>query len=124
MEQAAELAKNSDSILLVGLVVLALIVVALIPVMKTLSNIAKDRRKEDFEREGRLIQVVEKNTEVNAALKTLIEKDQKFCADCRQEQRALFRTMFDNQEIANIKLAEIQVTLKDDKEDKEDTINV
>lgn len=117
MDQAAELAKNSDSTLLIGLVVLALIVIALIPVYKTLSNAARDRRKEDFEREGRFIEVIRQNTEVNSALKTLIERDQKICSDCRQEQRVMFRKVFDNQEIANVKLAEIQVTLKEEKEE-------
>lgn len=111
MEQAIKLAKNSDSIILILIVVLAIVTIAMIPVIKALSKMGLDRRKYDAEREDRIIKVVEKNTEVNTALKTLIENEQKYCAECKQEQRGLFKKLFDNQEIANVKLAEIAVHL-------------
>jgi len=117
MNSAITLAKQSDSTIITLLVVVALIIVALIPVMKTLSSIDNTKRKQDFDREGRLIQVIEKNTEVNSALKTMIETDQKHCGVCKLEQFALLRKVFDNQEIANVKLAEI--SQKIDKEDSE-----
>jgi len=107
MESAITLAKQSDSTIITLLVVVALIIVALIPVMKTIASIDGTKRKQDFDREGRLIQVIEKNTEVNSALKSMIETDQKHCGVCRLEQFNLFRKVFDNQEIANVKLAEI-----------------
>jgi cytochrome c biogenesis protein ResB len=107
IEQATDLAKTSDSTIIVLLVVVVILCIAFIPVIKTWDNIRKGKRKEEFVREDRLIHVIEKNTEVNAALKTLIEADQKFCDQCRAEQRDYFRKMFDNQEIANMKLAEI-----------------
>jgi hypothetical protein len=109
MDQAINLAKSSDSIILILIVILAII---LVPVAKALSKINLDRRKYDIEREGRIIKVVEKNTEVNTALKTLIENEQKYCAECKQEQRGLFKKLFDNQEIANVKLAEISTHLE------------
>jgi Na+-translocating ferredoxin:NAD+ oxidoreductase RnfG subunit len=112
MDQAIELAKTSDSTIIILLVVIAIIVVALIPVMKTVANIRANEKKQDYDREGLLIQVIQKNTEVNSALKTLIESDQKHCDTCKSEQFALFKKMFDNQEIANMKLTEISQKLE------------
>lgn len=115
MNSAIDLAKQSDSTIIILLVVLAVILLTLIPVIKTLASISRSKRKQDYEHEGRLIQVIEKNTEVNSALKTLIEADNKHCGVCKQEQFALFRKMFDNQEITNIKLGEISKTLENKK---------
>jgi thioredoxin-related protein len=112
MEQAVGLAKQSDSTIIVLLVVTVILIIALIPVIKVWDKIATKKRKEEHEREDRFIQVIEKNTEVNSALKTLIETDQKHCDMCKKEQKDLFRKMFDNQEIANIKLAEIAQKLE------------
>jgi len=112
MESAITLAKQSDSTIITLLVVVALIIVALIPVMKTLASIDGTKRKQDFDREGRLIQVIERNTEVNSALKSMIETDQRHCGTCRLEQFGLFRKVFDNQEIANMKLVEISQKLE------------
>jgi len=113
MESAITLAKQSDSTIITLLVVVALIIVALIPVMKTLASIDGTKRKQDFDREGRLIQVIERNTEVNSALKSMIETDQRHCGTCRLEQFGLFRKVFDNQEIANMKLAEISQKMEE-----------
>jgi hypothetical protein len=107
MGEAVTLAKQSDSTIITLLVVLALIIVALIPVMKTIASIDGTKRKQDFDREGRLIQVIEKNTDVNSALKMMIEGDQKHCGTCRVEQFNLFNRLFANQEIANNKLTDI-----------------
>ena len=112
MIEAFELAKKSDSTIIILLVVMAIIVVALIPVMKTVANIRANKKKQDYDREGLLIQVIQKNTEVNSALKTLIENDQKYCDTCKSEQFALFKKIFDNQEIANMKLTEISQKLE------------
>lgn len=112
MDQAIELAKTSDSTIIILLVIMAIIVVALIPVMKTVANIRANEKKQDYDREGLLIRVIQKNTEVNSALKTLIESDQKHCGTCKSEQFALFKKMFDNQEIANMKLTEISQKLE------------
>lgn len=120
MDSAVNLAKQSDSTIIVLIVVIAIIIIALIPVIKTIANIDNTKRKQDYEREGRLIQVVEKNTEVNSALKTLIEADQKHCEECRADQLHLFRKVFDNQEITNMKLVEISTTLGINKEGKEE----
>ena len=111
MDAAVNLAKQSDSTIIILIVVIAVIIIALSPVMKTIASIDSVKRKQDYEREGRLIQVIEKNTEVNSALKTLIEADQKHCDECRQDQLHLFSKVFDNQEITNMKLVEISTTL-------------
>jgi hypothetical protein len=108
LDNALELVKQSDSAIIILFVVWAIASIALMPVIKTLASIASEKREQATEREGLLIKVIERNTEVNAALKTLIESDQKFCAECKSEQQALFRKLFDNQEIANVKLAAIQ----------------
>lgn len=116
---AVDLAKESDSTIIILLVVVVIALIALIPVIKTLSKIDKEKRKQEYDREDRFIQVIEKNTEVNTALKTLIEADRKYCDECRREQRDLFRKVFDNQETANVKLAEIaQILDIKDKADK------
>lgn len=90
MDKAVELAKTSDSTIIILLVVMAIIVIALIPVMKTVANIRANEKKQDYDREELLIQVIQKNTEVNSALKTLIESDQKHCDTCKSEQFTLF----------------------------------
>ena len=118
MNSAIELAKQGDSTILILIIVIALVIVALVPVMKTLSSIENAKRKREFDREGRLIGVVERNTEVNAALKTLIETDQKVCEECRADQQNLFHKIFENQEIANMKLVAISTTLNINKEYK------
>jgi hypothetical protein len=107
MESAVNLAKQSDSTIITLLVVIAFIVVALIPVMKTIATIDGTKRKQDYDREGRFILVIEKNTEVNSALKTMIESDQKHCGACRVEQVGLFNRLFTSQETTNMKLMEI-----------------
>jgi Trk K+ transport system NAD-binding subunit len=112
MDQAVDLAKQSDSTIIMLLVVIVLLAMALIPLIKTIASIDSRKRKEDFDRENRLIHVIEKNTEVNTALKTLIEANQRHCEECRQEQRDMFRKVFDNQEISNVKLAEISQRLE------------
>lgn len=111
MEQAVDLAKQSDSTIIVLFVVIVLLFIALIPVIKTLASIESSKQKQNYEREARLIQVIEKNTEVNSALKTLIEANQKHCDSCREEQFGFFRKLFDNQEITNTKLAEISIKI-------------
>lgn len=120
MESAINLAKQSDSTILILIIVIALVILALIPVMKTLASIDSAKRKREFDREGRLIGVVERNTEVNAALKTLIETDQKYCEECRSDQQNLFQKVFENQEITNMKLVAISTTLGINKEGKEE----
>lgn len=120
MVQAADLAKQSDSTIIILLVVLVFLIIALIPVMKTRAAIKTNERRQEFDREGRLIQVIEKNTEVNTALKTLIEKDQKHCDGCKSEQFALFKKMFDNQETSNMKLTEIVMILKHEEGESHD----
>jgi signal transduction histidine kinase len=119
MEQAVDLAKQSDSTIIVLLVIVVILAIALIPLFKTFSEIGQRKRNDTYaredmllKREDKLLQVVERNTEVNAALKTLIEQDQKHCDECKKEQRDLFRKVFDNQETANIKLAEISQRLE------------
>jgi hypothetical protein len=115
LESLVELAKHSDSTIIILLVVIVALIIALKPTIKTLAAISKEKRKQDYEREERLIRVIEKNTEVNTALKTVIEADKKHCDICRQEQFGLFRKVFDNQEIANMKLTEISATLENKK---------
>lgn len=117
MDPVVNLAKQSDSTIIILIVVVALVIIAFIPVVKTLASINNTKRKQDYEREGMFIQVIEKNTEVNSALKTLIESDQKHCEECRNDQIHLFRKVFDNQEIANMKLVEISTTLGINKDD-------
>lgn len=111
MGQAVDLAKQSDSTIIILFVVVVLLVIALIPVMKTMATIKTNERKQYFDREGRLIEVIEKNTEVSSALKTLIASDQNHCDGCKHEQFTLFKKVFDNQEIANVKLTEIRTIL-------------
>ena len=117
MNSAIELAKQGDSTILILIIVIALVIVALVPVMKTLSSIENAKRKREFDREGRLIGVVERNTEVNAALKTLIETDQKVCEECRADQQNLFHKVFENQASINLKLVEISTVLDISKEE-------
>jgi hypothetical protein len=117
LNQAVSLASKSDSIILVLLVVVAIV---MIPVAKTWAGILKDKRKQDSEREDKFIQVIERNTEVNAALKALIEGDQKHCDTCKAEQMSLFRKLFDNQEIANMKLTAISTKIGVSPEGKDD----
>lgn len=112
VNKAVELAKSSDSTIIVLLVVIVLLIIALIPVIKTIAGIDKEKRAQDAQREGQLIQVIKDNTKVISSLKTLIENDQKFCVDCKNEQMGNFRKLFDNQEIANVELAKIHTILK------------
>jgi len=112
MAQAVELTKTSDSTILISIVVIAMVLLAMIPVIRTIDTIRKNRSKVVNDREGLLIGVIERNTEVNSALKTLIENDQKHCTDCRKEQKGMFQQLQDNQDIANMKLVEIHTILK------------
>ena len=118
MNSAIDLAKQGDSTIIILIIVVALVIVSLVPVMKTLASIDSAKRKREIDREGQLIGVVERNTEVNAALKTLIESDRKVCEECRNDQQNLFHKIFENQEIANMKLVAISTTLNINKEDK------
>lgn len=112
ISRAAELAKYSDSTIIILLVVIVILILALIPVMKTTASINQDKKKYELDRENTIIRVVQDNTEVIASLKTLIETDQKFCADCKNDQMHKFRKIFDNQETVNVRLAEISACLK------------
>jgi hypothetical protein len=95
MNTAADLAKHSDSTIIILIVVIVICIIALIPVMKVAASIALSKKKQYYEHENLLIQVIEKNTEVNSALKTLIEADQKHCADCKREQLNRFDSLDD-----------------------------
>jgi len=112
ISRAAELAKYSDSTIIILLVVIVILILALIPVMKTTASINQDKKKYELDRENTIIRVVQDNTEVIASLKTLIETDQRFCADCKNDQMHNFRKIFDNQETVNVRLAEISACLK------------
>jgi predicted PurR-regulated permease PerM len=110
MNTAADLAKQSDSTIIVLFVVLAIIIIALIPVMKVVASIKRSDKKLDQEHENRLIQVIEKNTEVNTALKLIIEGGQKHCTECKKEQMVLFGGI-------NKQLSEISIKLGGEKND-------
>lgn len=62
MNSAISLAKQADSTIIILIIVIAIIIIALIPVIKTIANIDNTKRKQDYEREEKLMQVVEKNT--------------------------------------------------------------
>ena len=94
---AAELAKKTDSILLALLVVLTICLIAAIPLFKTLSKMRLDRDEIRLRQENRMLLVIERNSDVNASLKTLIEISNKQCVDCQGKQLGLFRRMFDHQ---------------------------
>lgn len=111
MESTFELAKQSDSTIIILFIVVVIALVFLIPFLKTISSIKRSNKKQEYEREDRFIQVIERNTEVNTALKTIIENDKKQCEICRREQYAMFNKVFDNQEVVNLKLTEISTTL-------------
>lgn len=116
VEQTSDLIKQSDSTILIAIGILVLLAILAIPLIRTLSEIRSKTRKEAQAGVELLVKVVQENTAVNASLKTLIEKDQKFCKDCRNEQLSMFRQLQDNQDLANMKLVEIHTILK--KEDK------
>lgn len=115
-QQTIDLIKQSDSTILIAIGILVLLAILAIPLIRTLSEIRSKTRKEAQAGVELLVKVVQENTAVNASLKTLIEKDQKFCKDCRNEQLSMFRQLQDNQDLANMKLVEIHTILK--KEDK------
>lgn len=117
MDTAANLAKQSDSTIIVLMVVIAFIVISLIPVIRTFASIDNAKRKQDYAREGMFIQVIEKNTEVNSALKTLIESNHKHCEECQDNQKLLFSKVINNQETTNMKLVEISTILELNKGD-------
>lgn len=112
MDAALNQVKQADSTILILLVVIAIIAIGSVPFIKTIASIDAAKRKREYQREDRLIQVIEKNTEVNASLKTVIEADKKKCDVCRQEQFGLFNKIFDNQKVTNTKLSEISMKLE------------
>lgn len=108
MDKAVELAKQSDSTILILLVILALIIIALIPVMNSVAKIQERKRQQDYDREGQLIRVIQSNTEVNSALKTLIETDQKHCSECKTDQVIMFRDLQNSNVDIRDKVTEIR----------------
>ena len=107
MKQAANLAKQSDSTILILLVIVALIVIAFVPVMNTIAKIQERKRQQHYEREGQLIKVIQSNTEVVSSLKTLFESDQKHCIDCKSEQINMFRDLQEDTAIIKERLNDI-----------------
>jgi len=107
-----DLTKQSDSTIIVLIIVLVSAFLAMKPIIK-IWIAAKDKYHDrDIEQQDKLIAVIQSNTEVNASLKTLLEEDSKHCADCRTHQIGMFQQLQDNQDIANMKLVEIQTILK------------
>lgn len=114
--ETISLASKSDSTIIILIVVLVGAIIALIPVMKIYMAAKDKRHQQEIEQQDKLVQVIKNNTEVNVALKSLLEEDRRFCNECRKEQLRMFGELQDNQDIANIKLVEIHTILK-----KEDT---
>lgn len=104
-EQTIELAKQSDSTIIILIVVIVGAILALRPVIK-MWIVSREKQQE------RLLTVIQANTEVNASLKTVLEENTKNCKDCKKEQMGKFKELQDNQDIANMKLVEIHTILK------------
>jgi len=111
-QQAVDLVKQSDSIILITITVIVFLAVIAVPFIKAMAAIRSTARKEAQAREDMLIQVIKANTEVNASLKTLIETDQKNCNECKREQLSLWQAVQQSQEQSFVKLVEIQGVLR------------
>ena len=106
-QELAETVKNSDSTILVTIAVIVFSALALIPVIKLVSTIMERKRKQEIEREDRLLEVIKNNTEVNTSIKTLLEHDRKNCEKCKEDQLKMIGELQDNQDIANMNLVRI-----------------
>lgn len=112
MDQAVELAKQSDSTIIIFVVVIAVIFIAMIPMINMLAKVQERKRQQYYDRESQLIKVIQSNTEVNSALKTLIETDQKHCSECKTEQMMMFRDLQNDNSQIKDKLTEIHGVVK------------
>jgi Na+-transporting NADH:ubiquinone oxidoreductase subunit NqrC len=111
---AIDLAKQSDSTIIILIVVIVCAIIALKPVMK-MWVAAKDKQQQrEIDQQYKLMEVITNNTEVNVALKTLLEEDRRNCVDCRKDQLRMFGQIQDNQDVANMKLTEIHTILMKD----------
>ena len=99
-----ELAKQSDSAIIVLIVVLIGAVLTLMPAMKMWINAQDKIHEREIKQQDKLLVVIQANTEVNASLKTVLEEDRRFCTECRREQSRMFGQLQDNQDVANLKL--------------------
>ena len=107
------LAKQGDSTIIILIVVIVASMFALLPVMKLWVATKQTVRQQEIAQQDKFIRVIQGNTEVNVALKRLLEEDRRVCGDCRKEQQLMFRQLQDNQDVANIKLTDIHnVVLK------------
>lgn len=111
MKDAVDIVQASDSTILRLIVVVAIVVLAMLPLISKLAKIQEKRRDFDYERERHLIQVIQSNTEVNVALKSLIESDQKNCADCKNEQLQMFRDIQTDSDSMKLQLHDIHVAI-------------
>jgi hypothetical protein len=99
-----DIISRTDSTIILLMVVLVSCIVALRPVIKMW--VAAKEKQQD-----RLIAVIQANTDVNASLKTVLEEDRKYCAECRTNQLAMFQQIQNTQDITNMQLVEIRTVL-------------
>lgn len=99
-----DIISRTDSTIILLMVVLVSCIVALRPIIK-MWLAAKEKQQD------RLIAVIQANTDVNASLKTVLEENRKYCAECRTSQLAMFQQIQNTQDITNMQLVEIRTVL-------------
>ena len=110
--ETIDLAKQSDSTIIILIVVIVGAAIALIPLIKLIMTARDKRYQRDIVQQNKLLEVIQNNTAVNVALKTLLEEDRQYCSECRREQHGMFKQIQDTQDVANMKLVEIHTILK------------
>jgi hypothetical protein len=86
-EVLTEVAKNTDSsVVLIAVVIAAVIILIAIPMYRMMSK--KDLEKFDkyTQREGQIIQVVKENTAAISKLTQILEVNNRNCETCKAEQ--------------------------------------
>lgn len=99
-----DIISRTDSTIILLMIVLVSCIVALRPIIK-MWLAAKEKQQD------RLIAVIQANTDVNASLKTVLEENRKYCAECRTSQLAMFQQIQNTQDITNMQLVEIRTVL-------------
>lgn len=102
---------NNDMVL--ALVVIAVVVIIIaIPIINIITKGKEKRLQQYVDREALLIQVVEKNTQVNSELKTLLETNNNNCAQCRIDHQDSLDKLAVLVTQHNEKLIEVHTQLK------------
>jgi len=101
MNTAAELARQSDSVIIVLIVIIIMGIIALRPIIKMWVTSKENYHKREIEQQDKIISVIKSNTEVNTSLKLLLEEDHRNCNDCRIKITAIHTILLSKEVLTN-----------------------